>query len=104
MNIGKYEVKIVFRFQSIWIGIYPNKLEGKLCIAFLPFCILRIINTKKHYQCENAMLKDALEGALDVIATKHNEPDKLQYANKNSGKTYGVRFLRLIINNKTIGN
>ena len=95
MKLGKYEVKIVFRFQSCWIGVYPNELKGKLCIAFLPFCILRVIDKEKHWQCENEMLKGALKCALGLLPTK-------QFGDSNN--TYDVEHLLQVINNDTVGN
>ena len=64
MRFGKWEVKLLLRFQSLWMGIYPNTIRGKCCIAFLPFCILRIINTEKHWQDENKFLKEAMRACL----------------------------------------
>ena len=95
MKVGKYEVKIVFRFKSFWLGIYPNELKGKLCVAFLPFCILRITNTEANYQCENEMLKGALLCTLGFIHTK-------QFGDENN--TYDVDHLLKVINNNTVGN
>ena len=64
MRLGKWEVKLIIRFKSLWLGVYPNKLRGKCCIAFFTFCILRIINTEKHWQDENKHLKKVMSACL----------------------------------------
>lgn len=43
--VGKRTVSLLFRPQSFWLGVYPNKYKAKTCIAFFPLLVLRINKT-----------------------------------------------------------
>ena len=44
-EVGKRTASLLFRPQSFWVGVYPNKYKGKVCIAFFPLLVLRINKT-----------------------------------------------------------
>ena len=70
MRLGKYEIKIIFRLKSLWLGIYPNPIKGKCCIAFFPFFILRIIDKEHKWSTEIEQLQEKV---------KKLESDKLPF-------------------------